>query len=375
MVSLEHSGFIQLPPEAFEPAEPREKLGETHFAVDADSLERNAWKRFWGRWMNRICVGVIAFLILMSVIGPGIAFRGYTYQDLHCKDLPPRIPILENFGICDGSRIVNVQEDQLEEYAFCLIRKVGTTTTAFSSDELVQIRINAYVYQGVEDCYFWFGTDGLGRDLFARVWMGARTSLTLALAVTALNLSIGLLVGAVCGYYGGWTDLLISRITDIFQNIPSLPLTVVLVLMFGSSLRSLIFIFGLTGWIGTASSVRMQFYRYRSREYVLAARTMGLDDRHIMTRHILPNAVGTIITQNILTLPQVIFLEAGLAYLGLAISEPGLSIGTLLAQGQENLISYPYLLAAPSTFLVAMMLAFHILGNGLRDAFNPALRG
>ena len=231
-----------------------------------------------------------------------------------------------------------------------------------------------YKYKGADDVYYWFGSDALGRDLFSRLWQGTRVSLILAFAVVAINLTIGLIIGAICGYYGGWVDLIIQRLMDVIWNIPALPLTILLIMLFGSGILPLMLVFCLTGWMGMANGVRMQFYRYKNKEYVLAARTMGASDARIMVRHVLPNAVGTIITQCALSVPNVVFQEAGLSYLGLGVQAPNPSIGMLLSDAQKALLDYPFMIVSPGFVIVFLMLAFNLLGNGLRDAFNPTLR-
>ncbi len=364
--------LLQMPAEDFQRVQRDSGLHDERIASESVSYGQDVRRRFLLQKRNVVCLLILFLLAAMSIVGPSLSPYGYQDQNLAFRNLPPRIPFLEKLGICDGTRVVNVREEDVEDYAFCLVENLGPTTTAFSAEPMIRLRIHAYRYQGVEEMYFWFGTDSLGRDLFARLWQGARTSLVLALAVVAINLTLGLAMGAVCGYYGGWVDMLLQRMMDVIQNIPTLLLTVVLVLLFGSDLLSLVLIFGLTGWMGTANGVRMQFYRYKNREYVLAARTMGRKDLGIMFRHILPNAVGTVITQNALAVPSIVFQEAMLAYLGLGLTSPGLSIGTLLAAGQQELIHSPYLLVPPSLFIVALMLAFNMVGNGLRDAFNPA---
>jgi len=249
-----------------------------------------------------------------------------------------------------------------------------TDKSAFGTVEMERIKINMYKYKGADDVYYWFGSDNLGRDLFSRLWQGTRVSLILAFAVVAINLTVGLIVGAICGYYGGWVDLIIQRLMDVIWNIPSLPLTILLIMLFGSGILPLMLVFCLTGWMGMANGVRMQFYRYKNKEYVLAARTMGASDVRIMLRHVLPNAVGTIITQCALSVPSVVFQEAGLSYLGLGVQAPNPSIGMLLSDGQKALLDYPFMIVSPGIVIVFLMLAFNLLGNGLRDAFNPTLR-
>ena len=171
----------------------------------------------------------------------------------------------------DGSEVIEVKKDNLSEYEDCIIKNLGTVTdkSAFGTVEMERIKINMYKYKGADDVYYWFGSDNLGRDLFSRLWQGTRVSLILAFAVVAINLTVGLIVGAICGYYGGWVDLIIQRLMDVIWNIPSLPLTILLIMLFGSGILPLMLVFCLTGWMGMANGVRMQFYRYKIRSMSL----------------------------------------------------------------------------------------------------------
>ena len=227
---------------------------------------------------------------------------------------------------------------------------------------------------------FYFGSDGMGRDIFTRLWHGARLSLLLGVGVSLINIVLGVIYGAIEGYYGGKADLIMERISDILVEIPSLILLTLFQIYFASKwgpVPALLLAFVLTGWIGTASRVRMQFYRYKNQEYVLAARVLGAKDRRIIFRHILPNAVGTLITSCILMIPSVIFSESTLSFLNIVDLETGTmtSIGTMLAAGQDLLDTHPHVLLFPAIFISILMISFNLFGNGLRDAFNPSLRG
>lgn len=353
-----------------------QKISDVEFKTKSISYGKDVWRRFCSSKVTIVSAVIILFIIVMGLIGPYISPHNYLEQNLSIQNMPPRIQGLEKLGICDGTRVISVQEGALADYEDCLVKNLGTytTTSAFGTGTMLKLKIDMYKYKGIEDEYFWFGTDELGRDLFSRLWQGTRVSLLLAFAVVAINLTIGLVVGAVCGYYGGWVDLIIQRLMDIIWNIPALPLTILLIMLFGSGILPLMLVFCLTGWMGTANGVRMQFYRYKNREYVLASRTMGSSDIRTMARHILPNAIGTIITQSALSIPGVVFQEAGLSYLGLGVQAPNPSIGVLLSDGQQALLEYPYMIVSPSVVLILLMLAFNLMGNGLRDAFNPTLR-
>ena len=239
---------------------------------------------------------------------------------------------------------------------------------------------NYFIYKYGYEPSFLFGTDGSGYDIFTRLASGARLSFLLAIFVASVNLVIGAIWGSIAGYYGGKTDLIMERITDILGNVPFMVVTTLVQLHLRDkvgALPSLLFAFVLTGWIGTASLVRMQFYRYKNQEYVLAARTLGAKNKRIMFKHIFPNALGTIITSSVLVIPSVIFSESSLTYLGIVNldSDEMTSVGTMLANSREFLRTYPHIILFPALFISLLMITFNLFGNGLRDAFNPSLRG
>lgn len=370
------SELLSLPKEQFEIIERKEVITDMAFKTESVSYGKDVLRRFLHDKVTVVAAVIVGLIVMMAIVGPYMS--GYTYleQDLSMKNMPPRIPGLEKLGIFDGTQTMDIKKSSLETYDPYIVKNYGEfeTSSAFGKAIMYRVKVNMYSLNGMPDTYYWFGTDTLGRDIFSRLWQGTRVSLLLALAVVTVNLTIGLIVGAVCGYYGGWIDLIIQRLMDVVWNIPSLPLTILLIMMFGSGILPLVLVFCLTGWMGNANSVRMQFYRYKGREYVLASRTMGASDLRLMFRHILPNAVGTIITGCALSVPSVVFQEAGLSYLGLGVQAPNPSIGMLLSDGQKVLLDYPSQLVFPGVIIVLLMLAFNLLGNGLRDAFNPSLR-
>ncbi len=370
------SELLSLPKEQFEIIERKEVITDMAFKTESVSYGKDVLRRFLHDKVTVVAAVIVGLIVVMAIVGPYMS--GYTYleQDLSMKNMPPRIPGLEKLGIFDGTQTMDIKKSSLETYDPYIVKNYGEfeTSSAFGKAIMYRVKVNMYSLNGMPDTYYWFGTDTLGRDIFSRLWQGTRVSLLLALAVVTVNLTIGLIVGAVCGYYGGWIDLIIQRLMDVVWNIPSLPLTILLIMMFGSGILPLVLVFCLTGWMGNANSVRMQFYRYKGREYVLASRTMGASDLRLMFRHILPNAVGTIITGCALSVPSVVFQEAGLSYLGLGVQAPNPSIGMLLSDGQKVLLDYPSQLVFPGVIIVLLMLAFNLLGNGLRDAFNPSLR-
>ncbi len=241
---------------------------------------------------------------------------------------------------------------------------------------------NYYEFVYGTPCYYLFGANSHGYDLFVRLASGARLSLILGVAVSAINLIIGLFYGAISGYYGGTVDLVMERITDILSAIPFVILASLFQMHFAASagpVVSLLFAFVVTGWIGTASTTRMQFYRFKDQEYVLASRTLGAKDMRLIFVDILPNALGTLITSSVLMIPGVIFSESSLSYLNIIdLSNSSItSVGTLLNEGSDISVlrNYPHLLLFPAAFISILMITFNLIGNGLRDAFNPTLRG
>ena len=222
---------------------------------------------------------------------------------------------------------------------------------------------------------FIFGTDANGHDLFKLCFRGLSKSLLFATVVAAICFSFGIVWGAICGYFGGTADLLMERFTDILGSIPMICVITMIRLKLGDAL----WVFGLalciTGWMGTAGTTRTQFYRFKGREYVLASRTLGSSDIRLIFKHILPNALGTIVTSAVLMIPGLIFTETSLAYLGLGLQGAD-SFGAVLAANQNELITgHPMLLVIPSIIIAILMISFNLFGNGLRDALNPSLKG
>ena len=232
-----------------------------------------------------------------------------------------------------------------------------------------------YRYKGYERMpSFLFGTDKTGRDMFKYVFEGLRNSLILGVITFAVCFLFGLLWGAISGYFGGTVDLIMERVTDILSGIPWIVLMTIVILKAGQNFGTFAVALCLTGWIGTASTTRTQFYRFRGREYVLASRTLGASDARLIGKHILPNAMGTIITGAVLMIPSVIFSEATISYLGLGFKGMS-SLGVILSNNQVELLTYPYLLLFPAAIIALVMISFNLFGNGLRDAINPSLKG
>ena len=240
--------------------------------------------------------------------------------------------------------------------------------------------LHSEVYQdGIGEPNFLFGTTSAGKDIFACLANGVRFSFVFATVVAVVNFIVGAIWGSISGYFGGKIDLFMERFSEILGAVPSMIVITLLKYHMGASSHTLILFisFFLTGWIGMAGTTRMQFYRFKNQEYVLAARTLGARDTRIMFKHIFPNGLGTIVTRCALIIPAMIYSETNLSYLGIINLESGniTSVGTLIAAGQRDILFAPFVAMFPCIFLVLLMLSFNLFGNGLRDAFNPSLRG
>lgn len=277
-----------------------------------------------------------------------------------------------NDGDYDSLRV----EGDDGSYRYALVS--GTSTA-----KAYKVRVFTYTYfeyrYGFEPSFL-FGTNAYGQDILTRLASGARFSLIFAICIALINMVIGAVYGAVEGYYGGAIDLVMERIADILVDVPFIVVASLFQLHLARKVGvvpSLLFAFVLTGWIGIASTVRMQFYRYKNQEYILAARTLGAGDFRLMFRHIFPNAIGTIVTACVLEIPSVVYSESNLTYLGIVNldSSTNTSIGSMLSAGQALLSTYPHVVLFPAVFISLLMISFNLFGNGLRDAFNPSLRG
>lgn len=287
---------------------------------------------------------------------PGDATTDKTELSSRIKILSSKCPIVEITGQ-NGNATYN---SALKEYEGFSLTAVCTQYKIFGYSKMPR---------------FIFGTDANGRDFCKVIFTALRTSLLIAVGVSLINIAFGLIWGAISGYYGGWTDIVMERFCDILSGIPSVAIITLTILYLNNDMLAFLLSMFLTGWMGVAGRTRTQFYRYKGREYVLASRSLGAKDGRLIFRHILPNSLGTIITSSILMIPSVIYSEASIAYLNLGLSSEML-FGVILSQNRNEFSSYRvYLLVIPTMIMLFLLISFNLFGNGLRDAFNPQLKG
>ncbi|MEX0962071.1 MAG: ABC transporter permease [Simkaniaceae bacterium] len=284
---------------------------------DSIEISSSYYKKAWRRLKkNKVAMGgliILSFLFFMAIIGPYL--RPFTYYETHLtlKNLSPNLR-------------------------------------------------------------YWFGTDELGRDLFTRIWWGARISLFVGIASALIDMIIGVFYGALAAMIHPKIEEFMMRITDILYSLPQLLITILLMVILGNGITTIIIALTITGWINMARIIRGQILSIKQNDYILAAQIMGAHPFRILLRHFIPNISGSIITTVTLTIPTAIFMEAFLSFLGLGVQAPIASWGTMASDGLNAMRYYPWRLFFPATFISLTILTFNLLGDGLRDAFDPRLR-
>lgn len=293
---------------------------------------KDAWRRIKGNKVAFFSLLVILLYILLAFIGPGMNGHDATTTNVGKMNFFVNSPELSGMTMVERMKVL--------------------ITTGH-----------------------WFGTDEIGRDLWTRVWMGARVSLSIGFIATIINTLIGSIVGGISGYYGGRIDAVIMRIVDVLYGIPYMIVAILIMVVLGAGITSLIIALVLVGWIGTARFVRGEVLKIKEQEFVEAAKVLGVSDFVIIYRHIIPNIMGLIITNLTMSVPRAIFSEAFLSYIGLGIAPPNSSWGILAKAGVKMMRIFPYQLFIPAFFISTTMLALNLIGDGLRDALDPKLRG
>lgn len=320
--------------------------------VDTNFAAQSFWKdvciRYFGRASAVFGLVMILLISVMAAVGPGMNAYSYSQQSLDQKNFAPRVKGLEMFGIFDGNESIN---------------------TAAGSK-----MVNQYQEKGLEDVYYWFGSDNFGRDIWTRTWTGARVSLIIAVAAAVINMVIGMGYGLLSGYFGGWVDMVLQRLLEIASGIPRLVTVTLLLLVLQPGMLTIIFALMLTEWIGMSRIVRAEMLKLKEQEFVLASKTLGAGSLFIIFREILPNIIGTVITQVMFSIPTAIFTEAFLSFLGLGVPVPQCSLGSLISEGFNSFTTHPYQIIPPIGVMALLMLSFNLAADGLREALDPKLK-
>ena len=326
--------------EDFVPAPP--ELRESISAETVTGSKSDMRKRFFAQKSAVAGVVILVLLTLLAIIGPYIGGHDYNEQHLEKANLAPRVPVIANTGLWDGSEST--------------YRTDGSVT------------VNHYEELGITDEYHIFGTDSLGRDMFARAFMGLRISLIIAAVATVINLLIGMNYGIISGYFGGMTDILMQRAIDVIGSIPTLVVVTLLMLVLKPGMGSIIIALMLSGWIEMSRISRAEVLKVKELEYVQAARTLGASHRHIIFREIVPNITGKLVTQIMLSIPAAVFLEAFLSFVGIGMPAGTCSLGTLLTDGFQNVLLHPYKLLPTAAIMILLMVGCHLVAEGLKKA-------
>ncbi|EGP18778.1 ABC transporter permease subunit [Halomonas sp. TD01] len=255
--------------------------------------------------------------------------------------------------------------------AISLVCLLGPLLTPWALDE---VDWSAFLAPPNFESGHYAGTDSNGRDLLTRVFYGGQISLSVAIVATLVSLVIGVLYGAVAGYFGGRVDNLMMRFVDIMYSLPFMFMVILLMVVFGRNILLIYAAIGAVEWLDMSRIVRGQVLALKRREFVEAAHALGVSSFKIVTRHLIPNAIGPVIIYVTLTVPKVILLESFLSFLGLGVQEPLTSWGVLISEGKDMMETAPWMLIVPSAFLAITLLCLNFLGDGLRDALDPKTR-
>ena len=375
----------------------RDAAAAEEIAAPSLTYWQDVRQRLWSNRLAMAGLGFIVLLIIAAIFGPMVSTHNYYDQNLKFANVPP---VFQTYAIDepdgsktrfffntgsqnlyslgpDGALIDIVRPAKKDLMKKTQIFKLGERTVTIDT-----AKGKVTVEDGTElvpSGWQWnslnvLGTDQLGRDVLARQLYGARISLTVAVVATFVNFFIGVFYGGLAGYLGGRADTVMMRIVEIISTIPLTLYVILIMVVLTSGFSAVILAIGSVYWVDMARIVRGQILTLKEQDYVAAARTMGASTGRILTRHLLPNSIGPILVTLTMLIPSAIFIESFMSFIGLGVTPPEASWGTLTSEAVETLRAYPYQLFFPAAAISLTMFAFNFLGDGLRDALDPRLR-
>ncbi|MCG8335318.1 MAG: ABC transporter permease [Proteobacteria bacterium] len=382
-----------IPPEKWQKAD-KSRLDAELITRPSYTYYQDAWQRLKKNRIAMLGLAVIIIMTLISIFWPLISQYKYYEQNLDFSNIAPRFDIHKiDEGLyvhpakglrmiqtsADGELIAAIEADEDDYINKQKIFIIADKTVILDfGDKTYKVLDEAEneipVFKTVSNKNYRLGSDNLGRDLLVRIASGARISLAIGLIATFVNFVIGVFYGGIAGYFGGWVDNLMIRIIDIISAVPLVLYIILLMVVIGPGFNTIVIAMGSVFWIGTARLVRGQVLSLKSEDYIQAARAIGVSNMQILSRHLIPNTIGPIIVSLTFMVPEAIFTEAFLSFIGLGIPAPSASWGTLCSNAVDGLRSHPYQLFFPAAALSVTILAFNFLGDGLRDALDPRLR-
>jgi oligopeptide transport system permease protein len=382
---MDKNNLNKIPKDLFVPLVRKEDTSEK-ISAPSRTFMQDARRTLLGNKPAVFSLFLILLIIVMSIVGPWMNEFGSDDQDLKRAKMPPRIPVLENVSWLgfDGTLTANFEGTNVQQATnkanarfdnkkdFIDIEVINKGDGTRNSAE-VKATYHIYEAKDMKDTYFWFGSDALGRDQWTRLWEGTRVSLIIAFVAALLDLVIGVSYGGISAFYGGKVDNIMQRIAEILVGIPNLVIILLMMLVLKPGIISIVIALTITGWIGMSRIVRGEVLKLKNQEFVLASRTLGTSNGTIIRKHLVPNISGIIIINTMFSVPGAIFFEAFLSFIGLGIVPPDASLGSLIDLGFDNLRLYPYMLVFPAIVISVLMIAFNIVGDGLRDAFDPKM--
>lgn len=337
-----------------------ESVNEFNQTMKSASLWDDAWKRLKKNKMALIGLGIVGFYVFIALIAPLLPLYPYEEQILEHIYLPPSFQPA-------GKMVLK----QRKAYFAKVMKKEGRTEyNAEESAEIEKIE-NDIIMDPIHQRHYLLGTDDLGRDVLSRTIYGGRISIAIGLLGTLTALLLGVIYGAVAGYAGGWVDNALMRFVDIMYGLPYMLIVIIMMAILGRNVFILFIAIALVSWLTIARVVRGQIISLKNSEFVEAAKSMGASSLHIIFKHLLPNTVGIIIIYSSLSLPSFIMSESFLSFLGLGVSAPLASWGSLVSDGVRGMELYPWLLLVPAITMTLFLFAMNFLGDGLRDSFDP----